>query len=302
MLPSLAFVLAAQAGAKVSAHRPEHKMGDLYWAAPSAIDDNPETAWMVPGESANVGEWIEIELPAGELDKIGMMPGWAKTDETWSDYPRVKKVKIVVYELDDERGEKQVGTAEAEFQDKKEWQVVDLPNIKIGAGMFGGKARITIEDFYKGDDFPNCAVSGILVYMKEMPATATIDSVSGESAGHLKDALKDGNPKTFWAADATGAQIKFEAAGYGLSRIGLVPGPAGYAKPKKIQLDMSGRTKIYDLPNTPGTQWLDVPATTGYTGSAWGQVTLDFLEVWPGTKPELAIGDLDVEATSYEGI
>ncbi len=302
MVPLVAFVLTAQAGAKVSAHKPEHRMGELYWGAPSAIDDNLDTAWMVPGESANVGESIEIELPAGDLDKIGIMPGWAKTPETWSDYPRVKKVKIVVYELDDERGQKQVGTAEAEFQDKKEWQVVDLPDIKIGSGMFGGKARITIDDFYKGDDFPNCAVSGILLYMKEMKATPNILAASGESAGHPKDNLKDGNAKTFWAADASGAQITFEASGYGVSRVGLVPGPVGYAKPKKVQLDMSGRTKVFELPDAPGTQSIEVPATTGYAGSAWGPITLEFLEVWPGAKGELALGDLDVAATSYEGI
>lgn len=302
MVPLVAFVLTAQAGAKVSAYRPEHKMGELYWGAPSAIDDNPATAWMVPGESANVGEWIDIELPAGELDKIGMLPGFAKTPQTWSDYPRVKKVKLVVYEIDDERNERQVGTAEAEFADKMEWQVVDLTNVKIGAGMFGGKVRVTIEEFYKGDDYPNCAISSVLLYMKEIDATPTILSASGESAGHPKDNLKDGNPKTFWAADANGAQLTFEASGYGLARIGLVPGPAGYAKPKKVQIDMAGRTKTYELPNAAGTQWIDVPATTGYTGSAWGQVTLDFLEVWPGTKPELALGDLDVAATSYEGI
>jgi hypothetical protein len=302
MLALVAFVLSAQAGAKVSAYKPEHKMGELYWGAPSAIDDNLATAWMLPGESENKGEWIDIELPAGTLDKIGMMPGFAKSPQTWTDYPRVKKVKIVVYEIDDERNEKQVGTGEAEFQDKQEWQVVDFPDVKIGAGMFGGKARVTIEDFVPGDDYPNVAISSVLLYMKEMSATPTILSASGEAAGHTKDALKDGNPKTFWAADAAGAQVTFEASGYGISRVGLVPGPAGYAKPKKVQLEMSGRTKVFELPNAPGTQWLEVPATTGYTGSAWGEITLDFLEVWPGTKPELAISDLDVEATSYEGI
>jgi hypothetical protein len=238
----------------------------------------------------------------GELDKIGMMPGFAKTPETWSDYPRIKKVKIVVYEIDDERNEKQVGTAEAEFQDKKEWQVVDLADIKIGSGMFGGKARITIDDFYKGDDYPNCAVSGVLLYMKEMDATPTILSASGESAGHPKDSLKDANPKTFWAADATGAQVTFEASGYGVSRIGLVPGRPATPSQEGPARDEPAARRSYDLPNAPGTQWLEVPATTGYTGSAWGQVTLDFLEVWPGTKPEIALGDLDVEATSYEGI
>jgi hypothetical protein len=303
MLPFVILALApAQAGARVSAYKAEHKMGDLYWSAGSAFDDNPETAWMVPGESANVGEWIEIDLPHGTVDKVGMMPGWAKTDETWHDYPRIKKVKIDVFDLDDERNARQVGTTEAEFQDKKEWQIIDLTDIPIGEGMFGGRARITVLEIYKGDDFPNLGVSELLFYMKEMKATPNITAVSGESEGHGKDNLKDGNAKTFWAASTSGAQLTFEAAGYGLARVGLVPGPAGYAKPKKVQVTLSGRSKTYDLLSGPGTQWIDIPASGGYTGSAWGEVTIEFLEVYQGTKPEIALGDLDVQATSYEGI
>jgi hypothetical protein len=50
---------------------PSHKMGELYWGAPRRSTTNPATAWMVPGESANVGEWIEIELPAASSTRSG---------------------------------------------------------------------------------------------------------------------------------------------------------------------------------------------------------------------------------------
>lgn len=300
MLAFVAFTLTqATAGTRASAFKAEHKRGDNYWNAGAAMDGNKETAWMVPGESNNVGEWIEIDLPQGELDKLGMLPGWAKSKETWADYPRIKKVKIDVYELDDSRNVKQVGTTHAEFEDKMEFQVVDVDDIKIGAGMFGGKVKITVEEIYPGKDFPNFGVSEMLVHLKEMDAVPAITSVSGGE--EAKDNLKDQNARTIWSAPATDASVSFEATGWGVSRVGLVPA-AGYARPKKVKVSISGREETVELPDTKGTQWVDIPAITGYTGSAWGQITLHFLEVYPGSKPEIGLGELEVKATSYEGI
>ena len=57
LVPTIAF-----AGAKASKFKPEHRKGANYWNAQSAVDNNPDTCWMVPGESPNRGEWIERYL------------------------------------------------------------------------------------------------------------------------------------------------------------------------------------------------------------------------------------------------
>ena len=182
--------------------------------------------------------------------------------------------------------------------DKNAWQVAALLNIKIGAGMFGGKARIAIED-HKGDDYPNSAVSTVLLYMKEMEATPNILSASGESAGHPKDALKDGNPKTFWAADASGAQEPFEASatacrGSARARPGrLREAEEGPARDRRAHEDLRSAEHR-------GHAGSEVPATTG-TPEVPGEGHARLPEVWPGSKPAIVLGDLDVMATSYEG-
>ena len=56
LLPSIAL-----AGARVSAEKKvtRHR-GSVSWGGSVAIDNDATTAWMVPGESQNRGEWIEF--------------------------------------------------------------------------------------------------------------------------------------------------------------------------------------------------------------------------------------------------
>ena len=104
LVPTLAW-----AGARSSSIEKGGKQGANHWAAASAIDGRLETAWMVPGESQNRGEWIEIDLPRGHVDKIEIYPGFARDDESWADYPRVKKIRVDIFALDNDQNAKQVG-------------------------------------------------------------------------------------------------------------------------------------------------------------------------------------------------
>ena len=103
---NLLFLIAgiqfASAGATVSSFKKDSRRGANYWNAGSAIDGKIETAWMVTGESENIGEWIMIDGPSGacSLDKISMINGYAKDDVTYKDYSRVKEVSIEVWEYD----------------------------------------------------------------------------------------------------------------------------------------------------------------------------------------------------------
>ena len=90
----LALPFSAFAGAKGSSHKKDAKLGATYWSAAAAIDGKLETAWQVPGEAGNEGQWIEIVLPAsGTIDKVVVYPGFGKDAETFAKYAYTWDVK-----------------------------------------------------------------------------------------------------------------------------------------------------------------------------------------------------------------
>jgi hypothetical protein len=302
LLPAL--VSDAEAGAKVSAFRKEAKLGANYYNGTSAIDGKLETAWMVPGESPNRGEWIELDLPKGTIDKIGIMPGWSKSEETFGDYSRIKKIRVDAFTLSDDQEPTQVGTAEVTVADQREWQVLDLPDMKVGEGsLFGGKVRISVVDIYDGEDFANFGVSELLVFLKEFDATAAISAVSASLDGHGPELATDGDPKSAWMG-AAGAEFTVDPKGYGLGSIGLVSGSKDTARPKTVEVKSGNQVKTTVLPDKPGTvQWAEVPGFNGYTGGAFGGVTFTVVDTYPGAKAQdLAIAEIQFRATCLESL
>ena len=294
----------AHAGAVASSFKKESRRGANFWNAQAAIDGDLETCWQVPGESSNVGEHIMLDVPKSELDKLGMVVGWAKDDSTWADYARVKTVKIEIFGYNESNELVPGGKATASFEDKQGMQVVDVEDMQIGADLFGGKVKITITEFYEGLDYPNLAVSEVLLYLKEsLEAAPTILDISTTDDGHPQESMIDDNAKSFWAGAAADAKVSFEASGYAVSSVGLQAGPKDYARPKKVSLSVGGKTLTHELENNDEVQWLLVPTTVGYTGSGWGTIELKVLETYPGSKNEqLAIAELDLRATAYEGL
>lgn len=298
LAPSLAF-----AGATASTNKKETKKGANYWAANAAIDGKLETAWMVPGESPNRGEWIMVDVPKGTIDKIGIFPGWGKSDETYTDHPRVKRLQVEILCCAGDPNMELAGTTHLDVEDKAEFQVIDIDDLEVGNDLFGGAVKISVVDIYDGVDFPNIAVSEILVYMKEFDAPATILSVSAESEGHVSMDMVDQNTRTFWAAPSAGATFTFNADGYGLSSVTLTPAP-GYDRPKKVKVIVDGtRERDYELPdNGKGPILIEVPSVYGYTGvSSFDGVEVKVLEVY-GDKGEIGIAELAAKATHYEGL
>ena len=123
---------SALAGFRVSSHRTTGKSNDF--AAASAIDDLPSTAWQIDPESEQVGEWIEIDLPKAEVDKIAMMVGWEKSEESWADYGRISEVRLELYSDGDE-GMKRVLEKTLSFEDKKGSEMVLLNAGKLALGV-----------------------------------------------------------------------------------------------------------------------------------------------------------------------
>lgn len=304
-LPLLALLIpvVAFAGASASAFKTDSREAANAYNANSAIDGKVETAWMVPGESANRGEWIMIDVPKGTVDKIRIFPGWGKSDETFTDHPRVKKLKIDVLCCADSEQMTTTGTVHIDVEDKAELQEIDFEDLTVGLdGIFGGKVKIWIVDIYEGVDYPNVAISELTVVMKEFDAVAGFSEDSGADGAHsIMDTIDD-STKTFWTSPTQGASFTFSADGYGLSSFDIQHGPAGYAKVKKIQVTANDVVNVVDVTDKPGWHKIEIPGPYGYTGSAWGEIEVEILEVHPGSKPEVAISEFKAKATNYEGI
>lgn len=288
----------AMAGAEVSSFKKDSRRGSNYWNAGSAIDGNPETAWMVTGESDNTGEWIQIDGPSGttSLTAISMIIGYAVSEDKFFDYSRVKEIRIDVMEYDMSLDLKPTAKSKTvQFEDKMEKQTIQMEELKIESDN-GGKFKITVTEFYPGKDYTALGVSEVLLHLQEFDSQAKIIGVTNGAEGSEELNLVDKSTKSLWIAN-TNATITLEGT---MSSIGISTSSAStYARPKKIKVSTGGRKLIHELQNTSKEQWVLVPTVTGYTGSNWDDVTIEVLEVYPGKKEQIAISEIKSKVTSF---
>ncbi len=288
------------AGFRVSSTKTDSSRQDR-WGASSAIDGDMKTCWQIDAESEQKGEWIEIDVPMSEVDKLSVAVGWNADKTSYTDYGRIKSVRVEVYTDD---GEKKVLEHNANLEDKMGMQEIDLPNTKVGSELSGGKVRLVITDIYPGKDYPNLAVSEVLVHLKEMDASTTFTSPPPSIEKHPADHMLDDSTRTYWASPPAGKDAEFtlEASGFGISSLGILPGPSAYARPKKIEVQVANTTRTYELQNKAAMQFFTLPAVVGYTGSAWGEVSVKVLESYPGSSSDsVGIADIKLKATNYDG-
>jgi hypothetical protein len=299
LLPAVAL-----AGATASSFRPETRKGANYFNAASALDGVPETAWVVPGDSANRGEWIMLDLPRCTVEKVGMIVGWLKDDATFKDYARVKTIKVEGFSVDDQQEVTPAGSSNFTFEDKKAFQIADIPDIQIGQDLFGGKLKIHIVDIFPGEDYPNVGISELLVYLKEFATTIRIVESGGAADNTTADNATDENPKTFWAVPLSSATFSIESGDCGVSSIGVQAGPKTLSRVKKVEVTANNRTETHVVPDDPkgGMVWFQVPSITGYTGGAFGQIDVKVLDVYPGADPsKVGFSEIGARATSCGG-
>lgn len=300
LLPGIAF-----AGARVSATKVDSKLGKSYYAGSSAIDGKLDTVWMVPGESENKGEWIEIELPKGDIDKLAIYPGHGKSTEAFGDYARVKQLRLDAYSIGDDQSEKQVGTATIDVADKAEMQYIDMTDIKVGDGLFGGKVKLTVLDIYEGEDYPNLAVAEVQVMLKEFdcPKTPVLSEPGNEQAGHEAAMSQDDNVKTFWAMDASGAGFTLSSDAFGLSSIGFQGAGKEYSRPKTVEITVGTVTQRTELADSVSAiQYAPTPGFNGYNGGGFGDVVVKIIDTYPGTNPQIGLAEIKAKASSFSGI
>lgn len=303
-LGALAVSVPALAGYEASSTKRDSRMGDNAFAIAQALDSNLATTWQCDPEKDNVGQWLELDVPAAEIDKIAMVIGWDKSEDTFKDYARVKSATAVFFSKTIGGEKKQVGEAKLSFADERGWQVLDVPDLKID-GELGGTVRITINEVYPGVDYPNLAVSELRIHLKEFPAeSATFASdITGSDPKHEAIEMLDGSEKTWFVAQGTSLTFTAKAPGYGLASIGLAPGPATHARPKTVVLKANNNETKHEIPESAkGMQWLLLPAIIGYTGGAWGDVVVEIQDTWPGTVATnpLALSEFKMNAGTIE--
>ena len=116
--------------------------------------------------------------------------------------------------------------------------------------------------------------------------------------------MTDGNRRSYWSSPVEGATFTLASSGYGVSSVGLQAGPRTNARAKKVKVSTSNRSMVHELENSEAMQFLKVPSVTGYTGSAWGEVQITVLEVYPGSSEgaELAVSEVTVRGTNFDGL
>ena len=135
-------------------------------------DGKAETAW-VPGVKGGIGEWVKVNIEAySSLSKItttpfgifeiAVLPGYAKSQKTWSENNRVKKLLVVIHTpppLDLKENEWVV--FQLNLKDENSLQVFKLPDSKIATNMDPMKKElwIKIEDIYKGTKYDDTCIS-----------------------------------------------------------------------------------------------------------------------------------------------
>jgi hypothetical protein len=304
LVPFLLLPALASAGYEASSFKKETNLGKNYWNAASALDSKLETCWQVDPEVNSVGQWIALDVPAGTIDKLGVVIGWMKSEESFGDYARLKTAKVELFDSG-AGAPKLVAETTVTFEDKPGWQVMDLPDTKVGGEVSGGRVKITVVDTYPGKDFPHLAISEVRAHMQEFPAAtmAFVAPFDTEVAPHVGGDAIDDDPKTFWAAQGSGGTFSLKASGFGLASLGIQSGPKTHARPKTIEMTANQTTITEVLEDKPGAmQWLLLPCLVGYTGGAWGTVEVRIVDSYPGDQPTngVAISELKLNAGSIE--
>jgi len=306
LLTALAVALPAHAGFEASSFKRESKLGKNHWNAGAALDAKLETCWQVDPELDNVGQWIQLDVPLGKIDKIGAVIGWDTDENTFKDHARIKKARVEVSAKAISGEVEQKGTAEVSFEDKRGWQVVDIPEIDTQGEYLSATVKITVLEVYEGKDYPNLAVSELRVHLAEFPADSlAFGSVlpSSEEEGHLGFDMMDDDKKTFWAAKEPKATFSIVGPGYGLASVGIMQGPATHGRPMTVKLTNQAQDATHTLEDKPGEmQWLLLPTMVGYTGGSWGEVQVEIVDVYPGSEPGAgaAIAEVKLNAGSIE--
>ena len=133
-------------------------------------DGKIETAWVEGAKGDGIGEWVKVSIDAYSslseftstpfsLDEIAIMSGYGKSEKTWVENNRVKKLLVVAYSP--RLSENEWVIYRLNLQDENKMQVFEIPNDKIGYSFTTMKKVVwlKIEEVYKGTKYEDTCIS-----------------------------------------------------------------------------------------------------------------------------------------------
>ena len=308
---------SAFAGAETSSFNTmsTQSQGKNFWSGRSAVDQNTETAWMTSANEEDEIPWIQIDGPnsPSKLNQVRLVNGYAKTDQTFKEYTKIKKLKVEAFAFNDSMelySTKQF--VEIELKNTKEPQVIQLPKTLEIKSTSGGKYRFWITDVYKTgeENYPeNIALSELSIFLEDSDVTPKIEEEENVMEGEDVFALLDGSKRSS-VKFTTETIIGFDGGDTSLTRVAVFAGTdRRYARPKKVQVSVGGRKSVQELPEKMSKKpiWIWLPSVTGYPGgSSWDTTYVQILETYPGSKyPEVQISEIQFRgliSTTLDGI
>lgn len=144
----------------------------------NAVDRNPSTAW-VEGKNGNgVGEWLSFKIDANtylptttpfSVERIGIIPGYAKNQKTWSENNRVKSLLVVVYTPQTSiaiipKKEIEWVAYRMNLKDESKLQIFEFPADKIAFNECPMTVTVwlKIEGVYKGTKYDDTCISEVV--------------------------------------------------------------------------------------------------------------------------------------------
>ena len=275
----------------------------------AAVDNDLATGWVEGNEGDGVGEWIELDLPRGTLLNFIVHPGMGPDDTQFQRYARPQQVDIDIFSLDDQQVPQQVKQVTHTFEDAFGPVTIETDELAVGGELWGGKAKITIRSIYPGTDFDTLvAISEIRATFKEddRPKPVVIE-ISSNAAEQGK--LNDEKNNTAWVAEGGVEEwVTVEAPDWSISSVGIFPGNASsssnwsaYSRPKTLEVRVNMDTFTVELEDKKEMQWFELPISGGYNGSCYGEVRIQVTDVYPGSRSEVAISEIDIRAINYGG-
>lgn len=152
-------------------------LGDRY-KSENICDGKIETAWVEGVGGDGIGEWIKISIDAYtvlseitttpfEISKIAIIPGYGKSEKTWVENNRVKKLMLVIHtppEVIPEKNEWVV--LRLNLKDENKFQIFNIP-VKLRAANVYPMKKIVwlrIEEIYKGTKYEDTCISEFVAF------------------------------------------------------------------------------------------------------------------------------------------
>ena len=298
----------AFAGADVSGFNKISSQGQNFYEGSAAVDQKTDTAWMTAADSKEEMEWIQIDAPnqKSKLTQIRVINGYAKDEQTFKDYSKIKKLKIEAFQYNEAMElYSNNSTVMVELKNTAEPQIITLPKAVEIKSTNGGKYRFWIAEIHKTgtENYPeNIALTELSMYLADDEVGPKIASEENVPEGQDIFNALDGKKSTILKVRKE-TILGFEGVDAALTRVQVIATTdRRYARPKKIKITTGGREAIQEYPEKRSRKqkpvWIWLPSVTGYPGgSSWDTTYVQILETYPGTKyEEIGISELKFRA------